>query len=102
MTAGEKTRILKRQKWKCAICKKVDLSKSVPHFDHKIALALGGSDTTRNIQCLCGTCHSEKTREDRDKIAKKKRKEKEDPFDLNFDIFGNKRKVGKKDPFDIF
>lgn len=70
LRAAEKTQILKRQKYKCARCKKIDLTKTVPHFDHKKPLALGGSDTLRNIQGLCGTCHAEKTQEDRFKISK--------------------------------
>ena len=72
LRAAEKTQILKRQKYKCARCKKMDLSKTVPHFDHKTPLALGGSDTLRNIQGLCGTCHAEKTQEDRLKISQKR------------------------------
>ena len=66
-------------------------------------LSLGGSDTPRNTQALCGTCHSEKTRDDRDKISKKKRKEKEeDPFNLDTMILGKRKKGKKRDPFDIF
>jgi 5-methylcytosine-specific restriction endonuclease McrA len=79
LTKADKDKILKRQKYKCAgkRCKK-DLSKIPVHFDHKKPLALGGSDTLRNYQALCPTCHAIKTREDRSKIAKCKRKRKEE------------------------
>lgn len=81
LTKADKDKILKRQKYKCAMCPK-DLSKTVVHFDHKKPLALGGSDTLRNYQALCPTCHAEKTREDRSKIAKRKRKRKKETSPL--------------------
>ena len=77
LTKADKDNILKRQKYKCARCPR-DLTRTVVHFDHKKPLALGGSDTLRNYQALCPTCHAEKTREDRSKIAKRKRKRKEE------------------------
>lgn len=89
LTKADEDKILKRQKYKCAgkRCNK-DLSKIPVHFDHKKPLALGGSDTLRNIQALCPTCHAIKTRKDRDKIAKKKRKKKErPPFDIKIPKF---------------
>lgn len=103
LTAAERTKIFKRQKNKCADCK-LELTRDIPvHFDHKRPIALGGSDTLRNIQALCPTCHAKKTREDRDKIAKDKRKKKEDPFGLD-DLFSPPRRRGrrKNDPYDIF
>jgi len=72
-TKAEQDRILKRQNYTCGMCPK-DLSRTVPIFDHKKALALGGKDTIRNIWALCGTCDAEKTRVDRDLIAKRKRR----------------------------
>lgn len=79
LTKADKDKILKRQKFKCAGkgCSK-DLSKIPAHFDHKKPLALGGSDTLRNYQALCPTCHAIKTREDRSEIAKRKRKPKKE------------------------
>ncbi len=99
-TKGDTDRILKRQKDKCAICGSKFSARSVVHWDHKRALALGGSDTTRNIQALCPNCHAEKTREDRSKISKTNRKKKEeDPFAV--DLFGKSNGGRKKsDPFD--
>ena len=38
LTAGEKTKILKRQQYECNICDR-DISKTVIHFDHKKALS---------------------------------------------------------------
>jgi len=74
LTAAQKDMILKSQNYMCARCNKIDLSKSVPHFDHIIPLSLGGTDSLNNRQALCGTCHSEKTREDRGRIAEIKRR----------------------------
>jgi len=69
LTKFEENKILKRQGFKCAKCKR-DLRGIVPNFDHKIALALGGSNNLRNFQALCGICHDKKTSEDRYKIAR--------------------------------
>jgi len=77
LTKADKDKIVKRQKYKCAKCKR-DLTRTVVHYDHKKSLALGGSNTLRNYQALCPTCHAEKTREDRSKIAKRKRKRKDE------------------------
>jgi 5-methylcytosine-specific restriction endonuclease McrA len=79
LTKADKDKILKRQKYKCGArdCQK-DLSRVIPHFDHKKPLALGGSDTLRNYQALCPDCHAKKTRNDRSKIAKQKRKRKDE------------------------
>ena len=70
LAKAEKTKIMKRQKHKCARCG-MDISKlTVVHYDHKRPLALGGSDTLRNLQALCPNCHAEKTQEDRLKISR--------------------------------
>ena len=54
---------------------KMDISKlAVVNYDHKNPLAIGGSDTTRNIWALCPNCHAEKTQQDRLKISRSKRK----------------------------
>lgn len=72
LSKAEKTMILKSQNFKCAMCKR-DISKITPHFDHRIPLAIGGSDTITNIQALCGTCHTEKSKFDKLEIARSKR-----------------------------
>lgn len=76
---GDKIRILEKQRDKCAMCKRpIDLK--IAKFDHKKALSLGGSDTLRNIWALCPECDTKKTTQDRAKLARKKRKEREDPL----------------------
>lgn len=55
------------------MCRK-DISKITPHYDHRIPLAIGGSDTITNIQALCATCHAEKTKFDRLEISRARRK----------------------------
>ena len=103
-------KVRKRQKDKCAKCKKPFTLDRRPHFDHKKALALDGIHTLRNIQALCPTCHDNKNRADRAKIAKMKRREKAE-FDLShpeIDLPGfssplKKRRRKKKDnPWDLF
>jgi len=71
LAKAEKTLILKSQHFECAICKK-DISKITPHYDHRIPLAMGGSDTITNIQALCGDCHTTKTARDKLEIARAK------------------------------
>jgi len=55
------------------MCKE-DISKITPNFDHRIPLAIGGSDTFTNIQALCGTCHDEKSAIDKLEISRARRK----------------------------
>ena len=73
LAKAQETMILKSQNYKCARCK-CDISKITPHFDHRIPLAMGGSDTITNIQALCGTCHTEKTKFDKLEISRSKRR----------------------------
>ena len=122
LSKADKDKILERQKWKCARCGKT-LKPGRYHIDHKKPLALGGSNSIRNLEALCPDCHHVKTKEDRKKIAKAKKKEKEDIFSSSLssasrrkkglfdidvsDIFGSgkKKKGGKKKDvfgFDLF
>src|SRR5208283_316467 len=74
---GDELKILERQDHKCAICGK----KLLPHryhIDHKKSIALGGSNSKVNKQALCPDCHDRKTKDDQTKIAKKRKKEKEE------------------------
>jgi len=73
LAKAQKTLILKSQHFKCAKCGR-DISKITPHYDHRIPLAMGGSDTLTNIQALCGTCHTEKDKFDKLEISRAKRR----------------------------
>ena len=55
------------------------------HIDHKKPLALGGSNSIRNLQALCPECHHVKTKYDRKKIAEA-RKKRESSFSFDIDI----------------
>ena len=97
-----RNKLWKKQKGKCARCKK-KLDPHNYHIDHKKPVALGGKTTLSNLQLLCPRCHMEKTAEDRRKIAerKKHRSREEDIFDI--DIFGSSGRSRKpKDPFDLW
>jgi len=97
ISKADEDKILERQKWKCARCGKT-LKPGRYHIDHKKPLALGGSNSIRNLQALCPNCHHVKTKEDRKKIAKAKKKEKEDILGFGLSLTGKKK---KKDPFAI-
>lgn len=74
-------KVLKKQKYKCSgkNCAKMHNGKRMPvgsnrDIDHKRALKLGGKHILSNLQALCPNCHSEKTKEDRRKIAQSKKR----------------------------
>jgi hypothetical protein len=57
-TAEEVKRLLARQKYLCAVCKKsIEVGY---HKDHIVPLSRGGSNYIRNIQLLCPTCNCKK------------------------------------------
>lgn len=69
LAKASRTLILKSQQFKCAECK-TDISKlPVVHFDHRIPLAMGGSNEDTNRQALCPTCHADKTQKDAREIS---------------------------------
>lgn len=58
--------VLYRQRYECAAC-----SKLLPpdyEIDHKLPVALGGSNALVNLQALCKPCHADKTRSQRREI----------------------------------
>lgn len=69
LAKASRTLILKSQQFNCAECK-TDISKlPVVHFDHRIPLAMGGSNEDTNRQALCPTCHAYKTQKDAREIS---------------------------------
>ena len=66
------SRLLKKQKGKCAMCNRTFREDNVIEKDHIIALALGGSNHKDNFQLLHGHCHDEKTKDDLKAIKKHK------------------------------
>ena len=60
-------KIFERDKWHCKMCKvstpkrhRGTLRNTAPELDHIIPLALGGSHTWINLQCLCRSCNHKK------------------------------------------
>ena len=51
--------LYKKQQGQCFACG-VKLQKRFFHIDHKVPVALGGSDEMRNLQLLCPTCNMSK------------------------------------------
>lgn len=58
LSTGLAARLYKLQRGKCACCKK-PLGDNY-HRDHRMPLALGGSNTDDNIQLLCQRCNNQK------------------------------------------
>ena len=80
LNKSEKNDILKRQKYLCVgeNCekrhgKKLEISISDCQFDHIMPRALGGSNSSENIQALCPNCHFEKTKIDNVNIRDRKK-----------------------------
>ncbi len=69
LAKASKTLILDSQQYKCASCK-TDISKLPVHFDHRIPLAMGGSDEVENRQALCPNCHAVKSQRDALEISR--------------------------------
>jgi|Deesub1362A_J573_1020465.scaffolds.fasta_scaffold00370_31 hypothetical protein len=95
ISKADEDKLLEKQKWKCARCGKI-LRPGRYHLDHKKPLALGGTNSIRNLQALCPDCHHIKTKEDKKKIARTKKKEK-NVFGLS--VSSSKRGRKKKDEF---
>lgn len=62
---NEKLRLLTliRDEYICRQCQEVYPEHKL-ECDHIIPLSMGGKDDLRNTQCLCTTCHSEKTKKE--------------------------------------
>ena len=58
-THGDILRILASQDFKCVYCAK-DIADGY-HVDHRMPLALGGSNWPDNLQCLCMRCNTRKS-----------------------------------------
>lgn len=59
LTEDQKAEIVKNQKGKCNCCGE-KLGKKI-EFDHRKALANGGTNAVENFQALCPSCHQDKT-----------------------------------------
>lgn len=66
---SDKLHVAARQRWTCASCKST-LTEFF-ELDHVLPVALGGSNTTENLQALCPDCHRHKSLFDIRKIRKK-------------------------------
>jgi len=66
-----KEAIIARQEDTCPMCGKILVG--VIHFDHEIALAIGGADDASNLRAVHADCHSIKTKDDIKRAAKTKR-----------------------------
>jgi 5-methylcytosine-specific restriction endonuclease McrA len=70
-SADDLQRIKLAQKNKCAICR-VPLHQVIPHIDHIIPIASGGSNYPSNIQFLCAACNLSKGCKDPIEFAQSK------------------------------
>lgn len=62
-TADDIKNIRRLQMSKCGYCR-IDLTPTIEHIDHIIALANGGTNDRRNIQLLCAKCNKRKAKRD--------------------------------------
>ena len=60
LTIEQKDEIVVKQKGKCACCGEKLVKKKI-EFDHRKALANGGTNAVDNFQALCPSCHQDKT-----------------------------------------
>jgi 5-methylcytosine-specific restriction protein A len=55
-------RVLKRDKWRCVLCKAPLFAKgSKPNVDHIVDKSSGGTNEDSNLRTLCPSCHSSRT-----------------------------------------
>lgn len=82
---------MERQNWRCA--KYGETLRGRRYLiDHKKPLALGGSNSIRNLQALCPECHHVKTIEDMKKIVRARRRGGESVFTFGPGSSSGKRK----------
>lgn len=74
MTKARRTRLWEARGGVCLRCKLFWPLEDC-EIDHRVALALGGSNEDDNMELLCWVCHSRKTKLDVKAIAKAKRRE---------------------------
>lgn len=81
ISAAQRQRILKRDRYTCAACGGRRCGNSPLEVDHLIPQAEGGSDADENLQSLgAHPCHSDKTREEQRRgVARKSTKRPEPP-----------------------
>lgn len=70
------SKLLKRQKGICTLCRTRFNLESVMEIDHILPKALGGKDYYTNLQLLHKHCHIQKTRIDRENISRSRQKQK--------------------------
>lgn len=61
LSQEEKTAMEVVQNMRCGVCGIVLDKAALPHVDHKVPIALGGSDNVDNMQLLCANCNSGKS-----------------------------------------
>jgi len=70
-----KSRLIREQKGRCGICKKVFLPEEIIERDHITPKALGGKNVRANVQAVHHYCHLTKTKSDLVKIRRLKKKQ---------------------------
>ena len=65
----DKLHVAAQQRWACASCKST--LNEFFELDHILPVALGGTNTTENLQALCPDCHRHKSLFDLRRIRKK-------------------------------
>jgi 5-methylcytosine-specific restriction protein A len=75
LSKAAQERVIANQAGLCAACD-CDLAQEPVEFDHVLPLSLGGTNDETNFEALHRSCHKEKTRGDKSRIAKADRQRK--------------------------
>lgn len=52
---------MRRDQWLCQICARSGRTTKAIEVDHIVNKAVGGDDSSKNLQAVCTPCHREKT-----------------------------------------
>jgi len=63
LTEAEKKAVAAEQHWHCAMCNQLFQYYEVDHIEQ---YCIRGNNSRKNLQALCSSCHSRKTRQDRE------------------------------------
>lgn len=67
-----KAAVMQRDMYLCQSCQRNGIDKQGSEVDHVVPLSEGGTNNLDNLQCICRSCHREKTREESIRAVRRK------------------------------